>query len=266
MKTKKNSPTRSSFILSPLWQVIYDRLDECLPEEAMREWVDHFELISFTRKKIVLLLDSDANLQVFREKYGEIMEECVAQALHRSVPVTYKQKRPRSQRRAKLARRAGLLLLSLLFLGASALVAVFGVNFLTNRSFQETFYQVSSGKVSGNLRIIQLSDLHSTVFDGDNGELVRRIGLLSPDLIVMTGDCVEQSDRGYDVTLELCKRLVEIAPVYYIYGNDETTRAFDVDMTLTSIGRWGSGGRRRCRRRRGRRSRSSRRLWRRGRG
>ena len=64
----------------------------------------------------------------------------------------------------------------------AAAVIVLGMSYIGNLTFDEDFYQVGSGKVSGNLRIIQLSDLHSSKFGKDNDNLVERITLLKPDL------------------------------------------------------------------------------------
>ena len=242
---KLDSKSRStSYILAPIWQMIYAKLDERLPDQAMREWVDHFELISLTEKKMVILVRSSTNLRFFQVKYGDVLNECVSLTLGHSIQVVFKQEEipGPARRRGGLARRIALLTVCLLLIAAAALVAVLGGSFLINRDFRETFYQVGSGKVDQNLRVIQISDLHSSVFDGDNGRLVQRIQALSPDLIVMTGDCVEQDDGSYDTTLDLCAQLVEIAPVFYIYGNDENSRVYGIDMTLESLdARWATG-------------------------
>lgn len=241
MKTD-SKPRGTSYILTPIWQVIYNKLAQRLPDEAMREWVDHFELVSLTGKKMVILSRSNADARFFQAKYGDILNECVSLTLGRSIQITFKQETVSTRKRAGLARRIALLAVCLLLIAAAALVAILGGSFLINRNFRETFYQVSSGKVDRNLRVIQISDLHSSVFDGDNDRLVQRIQALSPDLIAMTGDCVEQNDDSYDVTLELCTQLVEIAPVFYIYGNDENSRVYGMDMTLDSLdAQWGTG-------------------------
>lgn len=241
MKTD-SKPRGTSAILPPVWQAIYDKLAQRLSDEVMREWVDHFELVSLTGRKMVILSHSGSDVRFFQAKYGDIFNDCVLLALGRSIQITFRQKAAATRKRAGLARRIVLLAVCVLLIAAAALVAILGGSFLINRNFRETFYQVSSGKVDRNLRVIQISDLHSSVFDGDNGRLVQRIQALSPDLIAMTGDCVEQSDDSYDVTVELCAQLTEIAPVFYIYGNDETTRVYGIDMTLDSLdAQWGTG-------------------------
>ena len=67
------------------------------------------------------------------------------------------------------------------------------------------------------IRLVQLTDLHSREYE----ELVYMIREQSPDLILMTGDMVDRKDKNADVVCALIRALVQIAPVYYGYGNHE---------------------------------------------
>lgn len=97
-----------------------------------------------------------------------------------------------------------------------------------------TFYQVKSDKVVSNLRIVQLSDLHCASFGDDNADLVAEVNRLSPDLIVITGDMIlRQQPTNTQGVLDLCRQLVEIAPVYYGLGNHEYAVLLSTDSTLT---------------------------------
>lgn len=113
-------------------------------------------------------------------------------------------------------------------------LAVVGVNYIANRSFKENFYSLSLRNTYDNFRIIQLSDLHNTSFGKNNDKLLSRIEKLRPDIIVMTGDCLD-SDGDINEITELCKALSDMAPTYYIYGNNEWERAFDFGSTLNDI-------------------------------
>ena len=116
----------------------------------------------------------------------------------------------------------------------AAAVIVLGMSYIGNLTFDEDFYQVGSGKVSGNLRIIQLSDLHSSKFGKDNDNLVERITLLKPDLIVTTGDMVDKHGSS-DTFVKLCKRLSDVAPVYAVYGNNEDDIVYKSHMTRKEL-------------------------------
>lgn len=115
-------------------------------------------------------------------------------------------------------------------------VGVVAYNYNLNRNFKEHFYQVSSGKVSGGLRVIQISDLHNSEFGDNNADLVERITELKPDIIAMTGDIIEEDGNDVQTALKLCEQLVDIAPVYFVYGNHETIKSFGYnDMSLDEI-------------------------------
>lgn len=102
--------------------------------------------------------------------------------------------------------------------------AIIGWTIHKNRQFEVAFYQTSSIKIEDKLRVIQLSDLHNSIFGRENDVLTERIRKLEPDLIVMSGDMIEESDVSMSVVLNLCQELKEVAPICYIYGNNEIAK------------------------------------------
>lgn len=92
---------------------------------------------------------------------------------------------------------------------------------MQDQDFVETFYHVQSEKLTGDIRIVLLSDLHLREFGAGNEELVARIQELQPDLISITGDMNLKNNSNYQVVITLCEKLVGIAPVYYAVGNHE---------------------------------------------
>ncbi|MFX3635546.1 MAG: metallophosphoesterase [Candidatus Pristimantibacillus sp.] len=70
-------------------------------------------------------------------------------------------------------------------------------------------------------RIVQLSDLHSKSFGKNQRILAKKVHKLKPDLIVFTGDLVDQQKYDEQTSLALMQQMVEIAPVYYVTGNHE---------------------------------------------
>lgn len=87
-----------------------------------------------------------------------------------------------------------------------------------------TYYEVPAN-VTETLRIVQLSDLHSKEYGGQNTELIALVEAQKPDLIFMTGDMLNRAGAAEDVypLCQLIARLVEIAPVYWADGNHEKT-------------------------------------------
>ena len=79
------------------------------------------------------------------------------------------------------------------------------------------------------IRVIELADLHNWTFGKDNKDLVKRIKDLKPDVIAIAGDMVLAGDQDISVAVSLCRQLVEIAPVYYSFGNHENEMVYGTD-------------------------------------
>ncbi|MCD8179885.1 MAG: metallophosphoesterase [Firmicutes bacterium] len=91
-----------------------------------------------------------------------------------------------------------------------------------NTQLEKTFYQVKSTKVIDNIRVVCIADMHLKEFGEDNADLIYEIEKLSPDIIAIAGDMnMESEPDNYDCVISLCKKLNEIAPVYYSLGNHE---------------------------------------------
>lgn len=128
-----------------------------------------------------------------------------------------------------------LLVLSLIFVGIAAGVALVGFNYLENQKFKETFYCVSSLKVNNQIRVIQISDLHNCTYGDNNGQLIDRVKKLKPDLIIYTGDCIDSAEESAQQVVDLCAALSGVAPSYYIYGNNEVQVYYEVPLTQENL-------------------------------
>ena len=82
------------------------------------------------------------------------------------------------------------------------------------------------------IRVIELADLHNWTFGKDNKDLVKRIKDLKPDVIAIAGDMVLAGNQDISVAVSLCRQLVEIAPVYYSFGNHENEMVYGTDMLV----------------------------------
>lgn len=111
--------------------------------------------------------------------------------------------------------------------------AILGGNYFYNQTFGVTFYQITSDKVSDNIRIVELADLHNSEFGKDNSELIDKIDALKPDLIVYAGDMMNKGkENEYSVLFDLSDKLSEIAPIYACYGNNELDQQLFIDKTF----------------------------------
>ena len=70
------------------------------------------------------------------------------------------------------------------------------------------------------LRIVHLSDNHGKEFGKDNEELLQKVAELQPDLIVLTGDLIDQESQ-LEMVPALARGLSALAPTYYVTGNHE---------------------------------------------
>jgi predicted MPP superfamily phosphohydrolase len=128
-----------------------------------------------------------------------------------------------------------LFLISMICAGIALSVAVIGFNYLGNRNFRETFYCVGSLKVNNKIRIIHMSDLHNCSYGKDNAKIIDRVKKLKPDLIIYTGDMIDSKSASNDRAVNLCKALADVAPSYYIYGNNEVEKYYDVALTQEEL-------------------------------
>ena len=111
--------------------------------------------------------------------------------------------------------------------------AILGGNFIYNQNFGVTFYQITSDKVSDNIRIVELADLHNSEFGKNNSKLIEKIDDLNPDLIFYAGDMINKGkDNDYSVLFDLSDKLSEIAPIYACYGNNELDQQLFIDNTF----------------------------------
>lgn len=112
------------------------------------------------------------------------------------------------------------ILIALIIL-SGCILFVYGT-FCENNILTVTNYILKADIIS-EIRIVQLSDLHSVEFGINNSNLIKVIKEQKPDIIVMTGDMINEYDNDVSIICELIKKLSGIADVYYGYGNHETT-------------------------------------------
>ena len=129
--------------------------------------------------------------------------------------------------------RKGKVLLTVLIVLLILIGAILGGNYFYNQNFGVTFYQITTDKVSNNIRIVELADLHNSEFGENNSKLVSKIDALAPDLIFYAGDMMNKGEKNdYSVLFNLSDQLAEIAPVYACYGNNELDQQLFIDKTF----------------------------------
>lgn len=100
----------------------------------------------------------------------------------------------------------------------------------------ETIY---SNKISKNLRIVQISDLHITRATSKDKilSIVNKVNMLNPDVIVLTGDTIDDNIRLIQDKISLLSNLSAPYGVYSVMGNHEFYNdVYEAKKMLEDIG------------------------------
>lgn len=81
-------------------------------------------------------------------------------------------------------------------------------------------YEIVTDKVSEPVRIVLLTDFHSSSYGENQQVLVNTVNAQNPDIILLCGDIAEDV-RPHKHTEELLPQLSERYPCYYVTGNHE---------------------------------------------
>lgn len=84
-----------------------------------------------------------------------------------------------------------------------------------------TVYSPEITEDFNNFKIIHISDLHSKEFGKNQDSLINQIKTEKPDIIVYTGDLIDEKETSHKNGLKLLSRCKDIAPTYYVTGNHE---------------------------------------------
>lgn len=87
--------------------------------------------------------------------------------------------------------------------------------------FKPVHYQIKNHKIAKEIKIVHLSDLHGASYGQDNSLVIQSIQEEQPDLVVMTGDMVDERDPSFHPFLNLCQKIADGYTTYYIPGNHE---------------------------------------------
>ncbi len=111
----------------------------------------------------------------------------------------------------------------LLILSCMLLCAYIIVGF-TSTKLEVNDYTYTSTKLPKEFdgyKIVQLSDLHHKNFGKNQSELIELIKEQEPDLILLTGDIVDEDHTDMTPIEDLFKGLEGVAPIYCVTGNHE---------------------------------------------
>lgn len=103
------------------------------------------------------------------------------------------------------------------FITAVALILILAFCYYQNNKIDITEHTVYSDRIQETVKIVHLSDLHSKPFYN----VIKITEKLNPDIIMITGDYINDRYKRKEKMLKFGKSLLNIAPVFYITGNHE---------------------------------------------
>ena len=139
-------------------------------------------------------------------------------------------------KKKRLARFAVIFCAVLLVLAITALIA-----FDTGLSVSK--FKIYSGKLPAEFdgyRIVQLTDLHCAYFGENQQELSELIDSLAPDLVVFTGDMIDENILDFEPVEKLCQVLSEEYRILSVWGNHDRWLEFrDFKKMAELYGKYG---------------------------
>ena len=133
------------------------------------------------------------------------------------------------KKKSRFLRVLASILIILLVLAIGTGAAVYFYARYTKTHYAITFYQEASRKVSRNIRLAVISDIHNREYGEGNATLISDFRALNPDLILFLGDTITKTDDDYEPMLNLISSLSGIAPCYGVLGNHESERIYYLD-------------------------------------
>ncbi|WP_406785660.1 metallophosphoesterase [Clostridium neuense] len=101
-------------------------------------------------------------------------------------------------------------------------MAIFKV-YIDNNLIEVLNYKIHSSKIPkefNGFKILQISDLHSKSFGKENIDLINKVEAVEPNIIVITGDMVN-NDFDYSSFISIVNKLTVKYKIYYVIGNHE---------------------------------------------
>ena len=230
---KKRTASNSDKLI---WDLAFRRLEKELSDRNAKKWLEELSFVGIQGETAVLIQ--------FRippeESCISSLEKAFTWAAGRNIQVKLQNEFPEKKTNRRKAKKdgkkisikriaaAGVILVCLA--GAAFFMAAV---FLKPLHFEKVFYHIASSKVDGSIRLVQLSDLEGTPYGTDNSELIENITLLDPDLIIFSGNMVEESQ---EYMLKLCQELSEAAEICYTFGENEKIFEADYRQKLEAEG------------------------------
>lgn len=128
-----------------------------------------------------------------------------------------------SENNKRLSKKLTLIIVSLILISAIIFITVWVL--IANKALEINSYTLKTEKLGSEFngyRIAHISDIHNAEIGKDNEKLIKKLKTSCPDIIVITGDLIDSRKTNIDISVNLAKEAISIAPCYYVTGNHES--------------------------------------------
>ena len=105
--------------------------------------------------------------------------------------------------------------------------------FALNQSLSVSYQNISSGKITGQIRLVLVTDLHSCDYGDGQSKLIDAIVSEQPDAVMLAGDIFDDALPN-DKTIQFLEGITVMYPCYYVSGNHEISIAITLLHILES--------------------------------
>lgn len=96
--------------------------------------------------------------------------------------------------------------------------------------------EIKSDKIKDEITIVQISDLHGSVFGMNNSSIINRVDKAEPDFVVVTGDMyTRDSEEGKKTAIRLMKNISENYDTYYVNGEHDNEKVFFDELRENNV-------------------------------
>ncbi len=105
------------------------------------------------------------------------------------------------------------------------LVIILGIFiYISKNCLKITKYKVKNNKIPSTFnefKIVHIGDVHGKIFGKNNQDFIDKVKKINPDIIIMSGDIIDDSCKDVEGYVEYFKELYTKYPTFYSIGNHE---------------------------------------------
>lgn len=119
-----------------------------------------------------------------------------------------------------MSKKIKKILFTLLLLLTISLICVYKLH-ISYTKLTTSNYKITTDQINKSLNVVIISDLHDNQLGENNEDLINQINSLSPDIILVVGDVLNQDSKNSKIVTSLMKQLCKNHKVFYSLGNTD---------------------------------------------